>query len=592
MGGSERVLGDDLPAQLDTLLAEEALVGMAWGLLDGDQGARVGAVGLRDNSAAIAFTTDTRFHVGSITKSLLATGVLRLITIGSLELDSPVNDYLPVNLPVLAGREGELVTLRHLLDHTAGLDDARMWQMFSERPTPDVPLLDAFGKPRSLLRIRAQPGARFSYSNMGYTLLGMVIETVTGQRYESYLDAQLLAPLGMTDSTFAFTTQVGVGADELLAWGHVDDRSQYPAAASWLRPAGQFTSTARDMLRFAEFLMSDGRVSGEVFIDEALMRARGKPTGTEAGRAGLAAGYALGLGRRDRHGVIGYCHGGNIIGFVAMLCIFPEESKAFFYSVNTDSETADYGRIQQVLIAELGLQAAKPTNSAVLPLESVGWSGWYVMSPNRFSSFEYLDNVFGAVHLSSHQGKLAMTGPQQELRWLRPVGHGLYSASDRTTVSHILLRGSRGEYLLSDGFKTYEKVTTAYFLAQWFSLALGLAGMAWLLLVGLCFLLRQGHGLMSQPLAPACGSIALLALPVPLFFAQSFMALGDLTPASLALAAVTGMLPLCMVWTLFRLVRSDNGSIWNRLHGLATCLVLQWCIVLVVAGMMPLRLWF
>jgi hypothetical protein len=79
--------------------------------------------------------------------------------------------------------------------------------------------------------------------------------------------------------------------------------------------------------------MGDGRLDGKPFIDEALLRAMGRPVQTEAARAGLEIGYALGLARRDRFGAPGRCHGGSTVGFRAMLCTYPEQGKAYFYAL-------------------------------------------------------------------------------------------------------------------------------------------------------------------------------------------------------------------------------------------------------------------
>jgi len=338
----------DVQTEFAKILREEGLTGGAWSLVADNGKVHLGTAGLRDNFSGLRFTVDTRFHIGSLTKSLLATGALRLATEGRLDLDAPLNRYLP-DLAIHNAWHGDAdVTVRHLLDHTSGLEDARLWQVFSERPLPDTPLAEVFPVPDEQLHIRSRPGSRYSYSNSGYTLLGMVIEAVVNRRYEAYLDEYLLAPLAMHDSTFRYTSQEGADPDPSLAWGHVDDGTRYAASPMYLRPAGQFTTTAADLARFAQFLLSDGAINGREFIDEALMSSRGMAAGTEAARAGLDAGYALGLGRRDRHGVVGLCHSGNIVGFVAMLCIFPADNKAFAYSVNTDSETADYGRLNEM----------------------------------------------------------------------------------------------------------------------------------------------------------------------------------------------------------------------------------------------------
>jgi len=581
----------DLQQDIEKVLVEEGLTGIAWALVGGNDEVKFDATGLQDNLAGSAFASDTRFHVGSLTKTVLATGVLRLATEERIDLDAPALRYLPDLFPDIPPASFSDVTVRNLLDHTAGLNDAQMWQMFSERADADAPLIAAFPHPETQLLIRAQPGSRFSYSNAGYTLLGMIIESVVGVRYETYLDEHVLTPLAMHDSTLSFTTQEGEDADPTLAWGHVDDGSRYAARPIFLRPAGQFTTTAADLVVFAEFLLGDGVVDGQIFVDEALMRSRGKPIGTEAANEGLIAGYTLGLGRRDRHGVVGYCHGGNIVGFVAMLCIFPNEHKAFAYSVNTDSETANYGRFDTLLIGALNIAEAQPPQTATLASGNSAWNGRYVLSPNRFQMFNYLDTVFGSIKISTGDESVAITSLQQDARELRPVGERLFSANNRATTSHVFLRGQQGEYLVSDGFRTYKKVSTAYLTAHWISVLLGLAGLIWILIAGSISLVRFRSKMINRPEAPAFVASALLFIPIPFFFTQSFMALGDFTLASALLAIVTLLLPIGMFVTIIRAKKMWQVSRITLLHGIAAAFVLQWCAVLLAEDMLPFRLW-
>ena len=581
----------DLQTDVENTLAEESLTGIGWALIAEHGEVTLGLAGLRDNLNGDAFSPDSQFHVGSVTKLLLATGVLRLVTEGRINLDVPASRYLPDLFPGEPPAGFASVTVRHLLDHTAGLNDAHLWQLFSEQADPDAPLSAAFRMPETQLRIRSEPGSQFSYSNMGYTLLGMIVESVTGVRYETYLDRQLLAPLQMVNSTFAYTTQEGASKNTALAWGHVDDGSRYAASPIFLRPAGQFTSTTADLARLAAFLLGDGVVDGEVFLNAEFMRSRGKPVGTKAARAGLAAGYTLGLGRRDRHGVVGFCHGGNIVGFVAMFCIFPGERKAFAYSVNTDSETADYGRLDTLFIEALGIERAAPPPSASPAPDVSDWHGRYVLSPNRFQMFEYLDNVFGAIRLAADGDSLALTSLQRDPRRLRPVGGYLYSANDRATTSHVLLKNGVDDYRFSDGFQTYRKVSAAYLVAHWVSLLLGLAGLAWLLIAGAVSLLRNRFAMFRRAEAPAFLATVALFLPIPFFMSQSFMALGDFTLASALLAAATLILPVGMMFTIKAAANQWRVSRTGLLHGVAALGVLQWCAVLLGAGMLPFRLW-
>jgi CubicO group peptidase (beta-lactamase class C family) len=514
-----------------------------------------------------------------------------MVGTGLLGLNDPAAQYLPgieFNNP---WRDTTPVTVRHLLDHTSGLEDARLWQMFSERPEPDTPLAQAYPNPDKLLRIRTRPGSRFSYSNMGYGLLGMMIESITGRRYETWLDKNLLAPLDMNNSTFAFTTQQGVDADPLLAWGHIDDGSRYPATPIFLRPAGQFTTTSGDLGTLSIFLMGDGGLGETPFINGQLMQARAKPAGTLAADAGLIAGYSLGLGRRDRHGVISYCHSGNIVGFAAMLCIYPAQGKAFAYSVNTDSETANYSRIAAALIGELEPEPADIPLSGPMAADTSDWFGWYIPSPNRFATFLYLDTIFGAGKLGGGENGLVFDAIQASPRHLRATGGYLFSAENRDTTSHVLTRGEQGEYLLSDGFKNYAKVNAAFIFLLAASLIAGLSGIVWFFVAGLLSIARYRSKALRRPETPALFGIIGLLLPIPLYLTQSFMAIGDLTPASALLAMASLALPLSMVVTLLRVKAMPTLGPVLFVHCLAAISVIQWCLVLAIFGMLPVMMW-
>jgi CubicO group peptidase (beta-lactamase class C family) len=216
--------GDALTTQIARALSEEGLVGATWALVTAE-GTTLGAAGLKDASRNVPMSSHDRIQVGSVAKTFIATGILRLATEGRVALDAPVARYLH-DLPLENPWEATAPLLvRHLLYHTDGLDDTRTWQFFSLRANSDAPLRAGLVREGGTVRVRHRPGERFSYSNTGYMLLGMLIEAVTGTRYEAWLDAELLAPLGMTRSTFEFVTQTGPDGDTTGAAGRADHGS-------------------------------------------------------------------------------------------------------------------------------------------------------------------------------------------------------------------------------------------------------------------------------------------------------------------------------------------------------------------------------
>lgn len=579
-----------LHVEMEHALADEGLAGVVWSTVTADGATVPGAAGLKHAGLGERMTVDTRVHVGSVAKVVLATGVLRLVSEGRLSLDAPVSEILPSIAFDNPWQATDPVRVRHLLAHTAGLENLRTWQFFSLQAKADTPLAEVFSRDRSVLRIQARPGSRFGYSNLGYTLLGMVIEAVTQDRYERYLDAHVLQPLAMIDSTFEHTTQAGPGADRRLAMGHFEDDVPQAAVPLYLRPAAQFTTTAADMATFARFLMGDGSVDGREFTDPRLLQAMTTPQHTEAADAGLRIGHGLMLAGRDRHGVFGECHPGTTIGFMAMLCLFPHEGKAFFVAMNTDSETADYDRFNALLIRELGIAPSVPVARSAVSGDISDWQGFYVPHPLSIRPLAWVDTVLGFTRVRWDGASLQVEPFKSSAVALEPMGGRLFKAPGRTGASHVLLTSAEGERVISNGLQGHVRVRTSTLLSLWFSLLAGILGLAYLCVAGIARLLR-GRLTPSDALFPPLLAVMALLLPVPFFFSQSVLALGDKTIASLLLAGVTGALPLGIVAGLALRLRRWQKKRTALLETAALLAALQWMAVLATWGLLPFRLW-
>ena len=578
-----------LATEIQRTLQQEQLTGAVWATVTPDGGAATGAAGLANAGSGAAMRADHRVQVGSVAKVALAAGVLRLITEGKLSLDTPVAALLPALSFRNRWEDTDPIRVRHLLSHTAGLENFRLWHVFSLTARADTPLGAAFtGADAALLTVQARPGSRFAYSNISYGLLGMVIEAVSGQRYDRYLDTRLLAPLGMRDSTFGFVTQTGPGADARLAMGHFEHGVTQAATPNYVPSAAQLTTTAADIARFAAFLMGDGSLGGRPFIDPRLMAQLGTPTGTEAVRAGLTTGHGHALVGRDRHGQLGYCHPGTTVGFNAMLCVYPGQRKAFFVAVNTDSETADYDRLNKLLIDALDLKPAAPAVKPGAPADDIAeWLGIYVPAMHKISNLAWTDIVFNFTQASWDGGKLRLAPFQGKPTVLTPTGGRLFTQAGRLDNSHVLLIGDDGRRIVSDGIRNYAKANMALFVGLWASLAIGLPGFAYVVTIGCWRRLRRRPWARDPLFVPLMGVLA-LALPAPLFYLQSFLRMGELTMASGALAVVTAALPVTLLAGLALQWRDGQRHIVDSLALIAS---LQCTLVLAAWGMLPLMLW-
>ncbi|EMR04785.1 serine hydrolase domain-containing protein [Cesiribacter andamanensis] len=582
---------DPVQQPMHALLQEQELTGAVWTVREADSSIKTGSAGVKNAATGEALRPTDKVHIGSITKTVLATGILRLASEGKLSLEDPLSMYLP-HIPIINPWEARHpLRIRHLLDHTSGLSDLRLWHFFSTTPSPTEPLKAFYENDPALLRVQAQPGTVFSYSNMGYTLLGMVVEAVVQQPYEAYLDEHLLKPLGMHQSTFRFVSQEGEGADPALAMGHLDGAVPHPAVAIYLRPAGQFTTTAHDMGLFMRFLLGNGQLEGVPFIEESLLKQMGSATATLAAQKGVAYGYSLGAYRRDRHGVVGVAHSGNVLGYRAFMCLFPDEGKAFFIAHNMDSETADYEQFNSLMIRQLKIsqKAFVAKAQPVAGLEP--WQGFYLPQLTKVEPFRLLDYALSHARLVLTDSGASLAPFQKQARELRYAGAHLFVAEGRTAPSHAFYTSEAGEYFITDGISTLQKVSGIKILLVTASLMLGTLGLMYILFSALYQAFRFGGRFRTQPIVWVSGALLMVLAALGALLAQPFMALGDKTIGSLLLALGSGLLLLLSSVSLFQYILHPRSTFYQKADVVALCCLLQCLLLLLVNGLLPLRLW-
>ena len=141
---------------------------------------------------------DTKFRLGSITKQFTAMLIMQLVEKGKLKLTGKVTDYLP-DYPKATG---DKITIHHLLTHTSGLSNYTNFPGFFEKQSRNPYTPEVFLKEFMNLPLDFEPGSKFSYSNSGYFLLGVIIEKVTGKSYAEVLKTNILAPAQLQDTGY------------------------------------------------------------------------------------------------------------------------------------------------------------------------------------------------------------------------------------------------------------------------------------------------------------------------------------------------------------------------------------------------------
>ncbi|MEU6670479.1 serine hydrolase domain-containing protein [Streptomyces sp. NPDC046727] len=318
---------EELSAFVAATAKEYGIPGAAVGVLSGGRESYI-AHGVTSTDHPLPVDERTLFHLASVSKSFTATALMRLVEQGRVDLAAPVRRYVP-DLRLADEEAAGRITVLNLLNHTAGLD----WNLVDADETDGS--LAAWVAQLDRLPQIAPPGARASYSQAGYNLLGLLIENVTGLPFEKALSDLLLNPLGLSDTVFDLDDVVV----RRFAVGHnrAEDGTltparpwkSWPAGTHGNNPGGGIVSSASDLLRWARFQLGDGE---GLLSAEALDRMK-QPT---AELRGSTLGDAFGICwfLRDVEGVRTVGHGGSGNGQFAELLLVPEHDFAFVSLAN------------------------------------------------------------------------------------------------------------------------------------------------------------------------------------------------------------------------------------------------------------------
>jgi len=284
------------------------------------------ACGWADAEWKIKNTVDTKFRTGSIAKQFPAAGILLLHEQGKLLFSDPVGKYVD-NLP----EPWRPATIHQLLTHTSGIPipsyTGPAWERYSALAASPAEFLDL---------VRDKPllyphGTKLTYNNTGYILLGMVIEKLSGMKYEDFVQKRIFDQVGMHDSGFDDVGKIvplrargyTLAGTELRNAGLIDPRSAWSA--------GGFYSTVRDLTAWAETL-----AHGKLLNADSSRRM--VDIYPETAAYGMHYGYGVVIGERFGHKL--QYHGGGIKGFNSVLQSYPEAGMVIVVLSNLDSESS------------------------------------------------------------------------------------------------------------------------------------------------------------------------------------------------------------------------------------------------------------
>lgn len=308
--------------------------GAAVAVVKGDEVLHMGAYGLRDVESNLPMTQDTRFAMASVTKSFAAMSVALLVDDGKLEWDKPVSEYMPEFI-LDDDYVTRHITVRDMLSHRTGLPrhDFAAWRINITR----AELI----KRMKHFKFSASFREKFQYNNLMYYATGYLVEKVSGQPWEAFVQKRIFDPLGMTASNFEPTApQEG----QITAWGYRVDRDENGGAKGLIRmPYGEHTtlspssagalfSTLADLIQWIKVHINDGLLGSARLVSPNNLKQMHLPQtiipgggASEALTGNTIFTYGMGWFVEPYRGYTVVQHGGNVEGFSLIIGFVPQE---------------------------------------------------------------------------------------------------------------------------------------------------------------------------------------------------------------------------------------------------------------------------
>ncbi len=515
----------ELRTAIETVLKETRTPGAAIAIVSRDKVEWVAGVGKADVAANKPATAETLFRIGSTSKAFAALAALQLQEEGKLKLTDTVRQWATEVAFANPWEASDPVRLVHLMEHTTGFD--MHWREYAlNDPTP-IALKDALAYGAASRVSRWPPGARMAYCSSGPAVLAAVIEKVSGERFEDYVQEHFFKPLHMDTASYFYTPEVEQRLTKLY---HPDGITPYPYWHFAFRPTGAINASAKDMANYVRFYLQRGSLDGTQLLRASSIERMETTETLPSAKLGKVAGYGLYNYAIFEGPFVFRGHNGGVMGGLTEMAYLPDHGRGYAFMINSTSIKAlrRIGNlVRQYVIRDLTPPALPPAASVLAEVQR-HYGGYYQgISPHvqMLYALERLINIKRLV-FTAH-GISITTYDLHHDQWV-PMTERLFRKEDRSAATLALLPDADGETLIQSDWGTFKKVSA---LRVWGQRA-------------------------------AIGLILLLMLSSPLFalvwgLRKMFGKLHDAGPLSVRVLPLLGTVLLVVFFGLFVIKRDD-----------------------------------
>ncbi len=484
---------EELQKAMKDVVEREHVTGAGVALVSNGQVLWCGGIGKADLSANRDVTCDTEFRVGSISKTFVALALLKLQEDGRINLYSRLQDVAPEIPMKNRWSSANPVRVVNLLEHSAGFDDMQPSEVYNRKDRADYPLLDVFKRFREPQDVRWPPGTRFSYSNPGYGIAGYLIEKVSGQPFDAYIQQNILAPLEITVGDFRLTDAnraalaQGYEGKPEREYENVVFRSPrtVPYKNIYLRPAGDMKASPGELAKLVQFFLRRGSAGGVSLVKPESIARMEYPETISSAKNGLRLGYGLANYTESEGGVITHGHDGGIDGFISTYRYMPEQNWGYVVLLNSTVSGKALEDMNHLAIEFLSKDFPKPQQPviALTRNELKKFSGYYAPRAPRSQLLAFLGELTGGTWIRLADSKLecsSLFGRGHEP--LLPVGKNLFRGGKEPEATAVIFPDAKGRLIYvrsgEDGEAYGERISPIWVFTRLFLVTVSTVVMA------------------------------------------------------------------------------------------------------------------
>ncbi|MEP1096963.1 MAG: serine hydrolase domain-containing protein [Cyclobacteriaceae bacterium] len=585
----------ELQSAIEKVLEETGTPAAGVAMVHGDSVVWVAGLGQANIENEVAADENTMFRIGSTSKMYASLSILKLQQEGRVSLKDKVRDLVPDVEFENPWAETAPILVEHLLEHTTGWDDIHLTEYAFQLPDSSRLKEGLDYHPHSRIS-RWMPGTRMSYCNSGPPVAAYIVETITGQKFEDYVQETFFDPMGMENMSYYNTEAY----KKLGASLYIRRRPQ----EYWqiiMRPSGSINASATDMAKMVRFFLNRGRVDTVQIISEESLKRMETSATTIGGRAGLEYGYGLSNYSSSFRGFVYRSHNGGVNGGAADFSYLPMHNVGYAIMINSGSGAA-LRRIGN-LIREFQTKDLVANEKDWSTATSEGIAGYYTPINPRNQTFYFLERLLNVEKVWQKQD----TVYRQDLlggnvtKYLQK-GDREYISPETGKISLVRVEDPL------DGDAIQANTDVLKRSSAWFVFGQLIIGGLWILLVissmifGCIWAIRywigtiEGGSNIWVRLWPLITSFLFLVAVIAFMIGSidPFALLGRVSVISISLMILTICFAVGAAWSVFYIYKERGATInkiiyWHSamlagLHMVATCYLL-W------HGVIGIRIW-